>query len=119
MENLDEQKTTCAIFLDLKKAFDTVNRQILLQKLENYGIWGLPLQLLKNYLSNRFQYTVVNNTMSKMCNITCGVPQGSTLGPLLFIKYVNDMPKASKFKTKLFADDAVLALSDVWYVKKG
>ena len=105
VENLNEQKNTCAIFLDLKKAFDTVNHQILLQKLENYGIQGLPLQLLKSYLCDRFQYTVVNNTMSKMSNITCGMPQGSTLGPLLFIIYVNDMPKASKFKTKLFIND--------------
>ena len=88
MENLDEQKTTCAIFLDLKKAFDTINQQILLQKLEKYGIRGLPLQLLKSYLSDRFQYTVVNNTKSKMCNATCGEQQGSTLGPLLFLIYV-------------------------------
>ena len=113
VENLDEQKTTCAIFLDLKKAFDTVNHQIFLQKLEKYGIQGLTLQLLKSYLCDRFQYTVVNNTMSKMSNITCCVPQGSTLGPLLFIIYVNNMPKASKFKTKLFADDTVLTLSDI------
>ena len=66
VENLNEQKTACAIFLDLKEVFDTVNYQILLQKLEKYGIRGLPLQLFKSYLSNRFQYTVVNNTMSKM-----------------------------------------------------
>ena len=113
MENLDEEKTTCAIFLDLKKAFNTVNHQILLQKHEKYGILGLPLQLLKSYLSNRFQYTVVNNTKSKMCSVTCGVPQGSTLSPLLFLIYVNDMPKASEFNTKLFADDTILTLSDV------
>ena len=97
----------------LKKPFDTVNQQILRQKLKKYGIWGLPLQLLKSYLSDRFQCTVVNNTKSKMCNITCGVPQGPTLGPLLFLICVNDIPKASKFNTKLFAGDIVLTLSDV------
>ena len=64
----------------LEKSFDTVNDQVLLQKLEKYGIRGL----LKSYLCDRFQYTVVNTTMCKMSNITCGVPQGSTFGPLLF-----------------------------------
>ena len=113
VENLDEQKNTCAIFLELKKAFDTVNHQILLEKLEKYGIRGLPLQLLNSYLCDRSQYTMVNNTMSKMSIISCGVPQGSTLNQLLFIIYVNDMPKTSKFKTKLFADSTVLTLSDV------
>ena len=102
----------------MKKAFDTLNHQIFLQKLEKYKIRGRPLQLLKSYLCDRFQYTVVNNTMSKMSNITCGVPQGLTLGPLLFIIYVNDMPKASKFKTQLFADDVVLTLSDVGLSEK-
>ena len=95
--------------------FHTDNHQILLQKLEKYGIRGLPLQLLKSYLSNRFQYTVVNNTKSKMCNVTRGVPHGSTPSPLLFLICVNDMPKASKskFNTKLFADDTVITLCDV------
>ena len=111
-ENIDQKKSTCAVFLDLKKAFDTVNHQILLVNLEKYGIRRLPLQLLKNYLNNRLQFTVVNNTKSKFIHVTCGVPQGSTLGPLLFLLYINDMPLVSNFNTKLFADDAVLTVTN-------
>ena len=100
------------MFLDLKKVFDTVNHQILLAKLEKYSIRELPLQLLKSYLNNRLQFTVVNNTKSKFNHVTCGVPQGSTLGPLLFLLYINDMPLVSNFNTKLFADDTVLTLTN-------
>ena len=80
--------------------------------MEKYGIRGLPLQLLKSYLNNRLQFTVVNNTKSKFNHVTCGVPQGSTLGPLLFLLYINDMPLVSNFNTKLFADDTVLILTN-------
>ena len=112
IDNLDETKLIYAVFLDLKKAFDRVNHQILLQKLEKYGVRGLPLQLLTSYISDRIQYTVVNNHKSNICSVTCGVPQGSTLGPLLFIIYINDLPLASNLNTKLFADDAVLTSSN-------
>ena len=95
------------MFLDLKKAFDTVNHQILLAKLEKYGIRGLPLQLLKSYLNNRLQFIVVNNTKSKFNHVTCGVPQRSTLRSLLFLLYINDMPLVSNFNTKLFADETL------------
>ena len=100
------------MFLDLKKVFDTVNHQILLAKLEKYGIRRLPLQHLESYLNNRLQFTVVNSTKSKFNHLICGVPQGSTLGPLLFLLCINDMPLVSNFNTKLFADDAVLTLTN-------
>ena len=112
VDNLDNGKITSAVFLDLSKALDTVNHQILIKKLEHYGIHGLPLQLLISYLTDRYQYTIVNNVKSNLKQVKCGVPQGSTLGPLLFLIYINDLPYLSKFNTKLFADDTVLTLSN-------
>ena len=111
LENLDNKLTTCSVFLDLAKAFDTINHTILLRKLEKYGVRGLPLSLIKNYLTNRKQYTLVSGTKSHSKKVLCGVPQGSTLGPLLFIIYINDLPQATKFQVRLFADDTNLTLS--------
>ena len=112
IENLKNKSITCSVFLDLAKAFDTVNHQILLKKLSKYGIRGKPLKLFKSYLLNRKQSTVVNNVKSEWCTVKCGVPQGSTLGPLLFLIYINDLHQATKLNVKLFADDAVLSLSN-------
>ena len=73
----------------------------------HYGVRRLPLQLFQSYLFNRKQCTVVNHAKSDWKNINCGVPPGSTLGPLLFLVYINDFPEASNLQVKLFADDAV------------
>ena len=108
----DNKKFTCLILLDLSKAFDTVNHKILLSKLEKYGVRGNSLKLINDYLTNRKQVVHVNNTYSDQQSIVCGVPQGSTLGPLLFSVYINDLSNASKFQTRLYADDTVLFLSN-------
>ena len=84
LENVDNNKHTISIYLDLSKAFDSVNHAILLDKLEHYGIRGVALDFFKSYLSNRQQCTIVNGEISNLLSIICGVPQGSTLGPLLF-----------------------------------
>jgi retron-type reverse transcriptase len=82
---IDRKEHSVGIFLDLSKAFDTVDHNILLDKLNYYGIRGLALDLIKSYLSDRMQYVQYNQTNSIRQNISCGVPQGSILGPLLFL----------------------------------
>ena len=104
--SIDSSKFGCGIFIDLKKAFDTVNHQILLQKLEHYGIRGSILKWFESYLTNRKQYVFYNGVSSDVKVISCGVPQGSVLGPLLFLLYINDLPNISeKLEFFLFADD--------------
>ena len=105
-DSLDKNKYSCAVFVDFQKAFDTVNHSILLAKLEHYGIRGTINKWFESYLSNRRQYVYHNGIASDMKAITCGVPQGSVLGPLLFLIYVNDLPNISdKLRFFLFADD--------------
>ena len=105
-ESIDRGKFGCGIFIDLRKAFDTVNHKILLTKLEHYGIRGNILNWFQSYLSNRKQYVTINGKSSEPLEINCGVPQGSVLGPLLFLLYINDLPNISNvLNFYLFADD--------------
>ena len=105
-ESVDNGKFGCGIFIDLKKAFDTVNHKILLDKLEHYGVRGTLLKWFESYLTDRKQFVFYNGVSSDVKDISCGVPQGSVLGPLLFLIYINDLPDISdKLKFFLFADD--------------
>ena len=106
---LDEGYIGCGIFVDLQKAFDTVDHEILLSKLDYYGIRGISNNWFKSYLSNRKQFVSINGYDSGLAEIKCGVPQGSVLGPLLFLLYINDLNQAIKFcNVHHFADDTNL-----------
>ena len=111
---LDGGNIGCGVFVDLQKAFDTADHQIVLAKLNHYGIRGVSNDWFKSYLSNRNQYVPINGFDSGLTSISCGVPQGSVLGPLLFLLYINDLNQAIKFcKVHHFADDTnLLCLSN-------
>ena len=110
---LDNKKLAVGLFMDLSKAFDTVNYDILFMKLYHYGIRGVALDWIKSYLSNRFQFVQSNNSASSLEKINCGVPQGSILGPLFFLIYINDICNVSSLaKVILFADDTNLLFSN-------
>jgi len=108
LKNMDDGYVTGIIFLDLKKAFDTVNHEILLSKLKAYGIGEIELSWFKSYLKNRNQAVKINSTLSDFQNVNIGIPQGSILGPLLFIIYVNCLPNCVDCKTVMYADDTTL-----------
>ena len=111
-KNLDKGLFSCGVFVDLEKAFDTVNHKILLAKLQHYGIRDNSLNWLRSYLNQRTQFVNLSGIKSNHDEIRCGVPQGSVLGPLLFIIYVNDMHKAVKYSIiHHFADDTNLLFS--------
>ena len=108
---LDDGNYVIGIFIDFTKAFDTVDHEILLHKLHRYGIRGHANDFFRSYLTNRTQYTYVNGVRSDVGSISCGVPQGSVLGPLFFVLYINDLYKAiENVITRLFADDTALIL---------
>ena len=105
-ETLDNNKFACGIFIDLQKAFDTVDHNILLHKLNHYGIRGISNNWFRSYLNNRQQFVSINGFESDKRSMDFGVPQGSVLGPLLFLIYINDLHNAIKYSlVHHFADD--------------
>ena len=111
---IDKGEYVGLIMLDLKKAFDTVNHDILIKKLNNFSISPCVIAWFKNYLTGRIHNTNVNGTSSRQCRSICGIPQGSILGPLLFLLYVNDLPNVVNHVTvSMYADDTAL-----YYVSK-
>ena len=112
-KNLNQKMFSCGVFVDLEKAFDTVNHKILLRKLKYYGLRNNSLSWFASYLQNRWQHVTLNGVISDPEPVICGVPQGSILGPLLFLIYINDMNQAIKNSSVYhFADDTNLLYSE-------
>ena len=109
---MNNNQATISLYIDSMKAFDSVNHDILLKKMKFYGITGRCVKWIENYLKNRKQYTVANDVASRLENITCGVPQGSVCGPLLFLLYINDISHClNNCNVSRYADDTVLYYS--------
>ena len=112
-QHIDSNKFAIGVFIDLQKAFDTVDHHILLKKLHHYGVRGIANKWFESYLSNRQQFVTINGENSSLKPMQYGVPQGSVLGPLLFLVYINDLNNAVKYsKTRHFADDTNLLLAN-------
>ena len=109
-DNINDNTITALLLFDLNKAFNTVQHDILLRKLEHYGIRGTAQNLFASLLRNRQQHVSLHNAQSHKMYITCGVPQGSVLGPLLFTLYINDIANCTSCTPRLFANDACLIL---------
>ena len=108
-KQMDTGKVPTNIYIDLSKAFDTLDHSILLDKLNYYGIRGVANNLLHSYISNRYQYVDFNGSISSTKVVDTGVPHGSILGPLLFLIYINDLPRVSPlFNMVMYADDTTL-----------
>ena len=111
IKSVEKHEKACSIFLDFAKAFDTINHDILLSKLEYYGVQDIPLKWFKSYLQNRQQCVKINSNISDFQTLLCGVPQGSVLGPSLFHIYINDIfLSALKVSFHLFVDDTCILL---------
>ena len=111
-ENIDKNNVNFALFLDLKKAFDTVDHEILIRKMQVYEKKDIEEEWFRSYLKTRQQYCSLNGNKSSSLPFTCGIPQGSCLGPLLFILYLNDFETCLKLsKAYLYADDTEVSLS--------
>ena len=114
--SIDDKKITVGVFIDLKKAFDTIDHKLLLKKMEFYGIRGIVLKWVESYLANRKQYVCMNSSRSDLLQIRCGVPHGSILGPKFFILYINDICNCSNIlQFILFADDTNIFYSSSQY----
>ena len=110
--NIDKRKINISVFLDLKKAFDTVDHRILISKLSKYGIMGTPLRWFTSYVTDRKQYCQIDGHKSSLKTVHCGIPQGSCLGPLLFILYINDFKHClTKCTTNMYVDDTSVTCS--------
>ena len=107
-QNLEDKKQVDMIVLDFSKAFDKVPHQRLMTKLWNYGIQGSTHAWIKSFLLGRSQRVVVDGETSDWVPVESGVPQGTVLGPVLFLAFINDLPKCVKSNVRLFADDCVL-----------
>ena len=111
VSNMDDGLSTRFVFCDMSKAFDKVWHEALLIKLRSYGVTGNLLRWIANYLNNRMQRVIVNNNTSEYKTVRAGVPQGSVLGPLLFLIYINDLPDYLNCSTRIYADDTSLFIS--------
>ena len=110
--NIDQGNVNAVVFLDLKKAFDTVDHNILISKLSAYGIRGTSIEWFKSYLSERNQKCFLNGSLSSNRVLSCGIPQGTILGPFLFLLYINDLPNCLMHsEPRMYADDTHLTLA--------
>ena len=112
-KNIDKKRINVSLFLDLRKAIDTINHDIMLTKLEKYGIIKKELTWFTSFITSRTQYCCLGEKNSEKQKVTCGIPQGLCLGPLLFILFTNDFEKSpSTFHPNMYADDASIFSSN-------